>query len=108
MEREIEVFCFPTLSPPDKEHIKWYHFNGYEIGRVLPDGRIENTDYRFKRRGIRGGIAVTKYSRLIRTSNSHLKNPATGDVFKETKKKTGYWNKDRQCFVKPYYERNRE
>lgn len=76
---------------------------GQEVGNVLPDGTIENTDYKFKKRKVVGGVAVTDNSRLVRDLDT-LINPATGERFKRTKKGTGFFSWLSQTFVKPYLE----
>mgnify|MGYP000014568496 CR=1 FL=1 len=88
---------------------KWRYTRGREVGRVLSDGSIENTPYRFKRRRVVGGIAVTTNSTLIRITKDHLRNPATGEIFTRTRKGTGFWGKESKVFVpEPYYEREKD
>ena len=87
----------------NRETGKFDRHPGEEVGRVLEDGSIEGTPYKFKR-GISGGIAITKHERLVTTDGgAHARNPATGDDFRETKKKTGLFNWKKKIFVKPYY-----
>lgn len=73
------------------------------VGKILPDGSIENTHYKFDKREISGGVAITNNSRLQRAGGSII-NPATGEVFVETKKKTGFFSKTTKTFIKPWGE----
>jgi hypothetical protein len=79
---------------------KFIDHPGTVVGKVLPDGRIENTPYKFKSE-IRGGVAVTTNSTLI-IDGDDLVNPATGERFKPTKRATGFFSWLTQCFIKPY------
>ena len=87
----------------DRKKGKFKQHPGEVVGQVDEDGNIENTDYQFKR-GIRGGTAITKHQTLVTTDGGqHARNPATGDDFKITRKKTGLFNRVKGVWVKPYY-----
>lgn len=100
-----EVASYPVLQPPEKKDGKWRKFLGEIVGRVLADGSIENTDYKFREGSIKGGIAVANHHQLKERGDGSLINPATGDVFHKTKKGTGYFCREKKIFVNPYAER---
>jgi hypothetical protein len=71
------------------------------VGKIDENGHIGGTDYTFSR-GIKGGIAITTNSTLEVLEDGSLRNPATGDVFEETKSKKGFVSKASKVFIKPY------
>lgn len=75
-------------------------FEGDVVGKVLGNGTVEGTDYRFDPTKINGGVAITRNSSLEIQEDGSLRNPATGDVFTETKKRTGYYSQKSKVFVK--------
>jgi hypothetical protein len=77
------------------------------VGDVTPSGEIENTDYKFHRRVVIGGQAVTMNSTL-KTDGDDLINPATGERFRPTKSGKGYFSKSTGTFVKPYLKSSDE
>lgn len=83
---------------------KFLEHPGRFVGKVLPDGTIEGTPYKFKRE-IRGGDTYTRNCTLI-VDGDDLVNPATGERFKPTKKGTGFFSWLTQCFVRPYHRDN--
>ena len=73
------------------------------VGRVRRDGSIENTPYRFRRRRVVGGIAITQHKELVDLPSGDKMNPATGARFKRTKSGKGWWNKRDKVFVPNSY-----
>lgn len=86
---------------------KFLDHPGTPVGKVLPDGTIEKTPYKFKKRKVVGGVAYTRNGTLI-VDGKDLVNPATGERFKPTKKGTGFFSWLTQCFIKPYYTENEQ
>lgn len=70
------------------------------VGKIDADGHIGGTDYTFSR-GIKGGVAITTNSTLVEDGDG-LINPATGQKFEPTKKKTGYWDPLGKVFIKTW------
>ena len=106
MERIIKEIAhfYPTLHPEKQEDgtTKWVPACA-EVGKVLEDGSIEGTPYKFEGRGISGGGAYTDFGELIPVEDGFI-HPARNWSFHPTKKGTGYWNRDNEVFVKePYY-----
>jgi hypothetical protein len=85
------------------------HFKGKEteivpaeiVGLVDAQGHIKGTPYQYHTKQIRGGVAMTAHDEYL-VKGDTLVDPLTGDVFKETKKKTGFFNAKKALFVKPY------
>jgi hypothetical protein len=80
---------------------RFFDSRGIVVGKVLEDGSIENTPYKFKHNEIRGGVAITTNSELVRQGGL-LVNPATGEKFIPTKSGKGFFSKATMSFVKPY------
>lgn len=97
-------YHYPTKTPDGEGGWKDAHT---PVGKVTPDGKIEGTDYKFKRRGIRGGgVAYTTHSELARTTDGKVVNPATGEEFVPTRSGKGLFSRVSRVFVPPkYHER---
>ena len=78
---------------------------GQAVGKVLPDGRIEGTDYQFTDRQIRGGVAITTNSNLQIIDDDTLQNPVTGAIFERTKKGNGFFDIATKKYVKLWGKR---
>ena len=98
--KERISYHYPTLEKG--ENGEWREA-GTVIGKVRADGSIEGTPYRFKRREIRGGIAITQHKELVDLPNGDKMNPATGARFKRTRSGNGWWNKRDGVFVPNKY-----
>jgi hypothetical protein len=85
---------------------KFVEHPGQVVGRVLPNGRVENTSYQFPEGSIGGGVAITKNATLERVDEETLINPATLRRFNKTRKGTGYFSRigDDKVFIKDYYQ----
>lgn len=106
MSKEIKSvsYHYPTRK---KTEIGW-RGAAEKVGRVLEDGRIENTPYRFRRKKVCGGIAITQHKELVDLPTGDKMNPATGARFKRTKRGTGWWNSRDKVFVpNQYYQEER-
>ena len=112
MKEVIVSHHFPTVTPPDNGKGKWKRA-AVKVGRVRPDGKIEHTPYRFRKRTVKGGIAYTSNSELVDLPNGNKQNPATGEVFVPTKKtrnekRKAWWGRQSKTYVPPsYLERKR-
>jgi hypothetical protein len=96
MERRIFGIAFQL------EDGKFKKMKPQVVGRVLPDGTIENTPYKMEGgKKINGGIAITTHSNLIE-DDGDLVNPATGQRFEPTRKGTGYWDPVSKIFIKAF------
>lgn len=74
-----------------------------EIVGSIENGHIANTEYQFHRKTVCGGIAMTRRGEeLIVKDDQTLIDPLTGEEFKQTRKKTGFFNAKRGLLSKPY------
>jgi hypothetical protein len=79
---------------------KFVDHPGTVVGKVTPEGKVEGTDYAFKR-SIRGGVAITQNNVTVKQGKD-LVNPATHERFKPTRKGTGFWSALTHTLIKPF------
>lgn len=101
---EVITHHYPTFQLDTKTG-KFRRHPGQIVGRVLPDGSIENTNCRTDPSKIRGGVAVTTHKKMRRVDKDTLENIATGERFKRTRKGTGFFSRESRSYVlNPYQE----
>lgn len=109
MVRQVEVsYHFPTLHPPEEKGSGEWRRAAVKVGKVAPDGRIENTPFRFKKRTVKGGVAYTRNQVLVSLPGGDKVNVATGERFaptRKTRKRTrkAYWGSRSRTYVPPSY-----
>lgn len=73
---------------------------GQVVGKVMPDGKVQGTDYQFDPSEIHGGVAVTTNGKLEKIDEDTLFNPATGSYFEKSRSGKGYFDRVNKKFVK--------